>query len=115
MSIKWKIALGVVILLFIVLMQLNTQSKAKQYFEDFNSARIDGEIESVDVVMKSIGFKLIGGREFVFSPVKVDKSDSIQLFKNDAARGDKVLKEPYSDTLYLKKGNLVKKYTFIKF
>lgn len=115
MSLKTKILFWVVFLVGSILMRMNVHSKGKELLSQFIAANIDNKIESVDIVRKSTGIKLDDGREFVFAPISIGLEDSLRSFRYHAEKGDRILKKPYADTLYLIKGKSIYKYCFRKF
>ena len=101
--------------LLIVYLSIDQDQRANTHFEAFYSAEIDSKIESVRIAYKGTGMKLSDGREFIFYPFTDENLNEGNIFNYTAENGDRVLKEAYSDTLYLVKENKKLAYTFKKF
>lgn len=115
LMLKFSLALLVILLFLAVFMQFRARLKGKEFFDDFNNADIDNQIEFLRVAYKGTQVRLIDGREFVFYPITDDKLNDSKIFIYNAQRGDKVIKKAFSDTLYLQTKEGVYLYTFKKF
>lgn len=96
-------------------MQKQSRERGKSHFEAFYSAEIDSQIESVRIAYKGTGMKLVDGRTFVFYPFTDKNLNKGNIFNHTAEKGDLVLKDANSDTLYLIKRNKRLAYTFQRF
>lgn len=104
--------LGVVLVIFI---SVDQGQKANKHFEAFYSADIDSQIESVRIASKGTGMKLSDGRGFVFYPFTDQDLNEGSIFNYTTEKEDRVIKNAYSDTLYLIKNDKKLAYTFKKF
>jgi hypothetical protein len=115
----WYVVVVLILLACLVLYDISTigetKLKAKMRFDEFNQANLNGYIEGVWIENKMVGFKLINHRSYVFNPYTDKYLNEGNIFDHIAEYGNKVIKEPYSDTLYLKKDGKVYKYLFRKF
>lgn len=119
MEIKKKyiyILVAILVVLLLSASQYFARERGKEYFKQFNEAKIDNVLK-VDsyIFAKGSGIKLENGLEYVFYPYTNRKLNEGKNFNRVAKKGDKIFKEPYSDTLFLFKKNKILKYTFIKF
>lgn len=90
----------------------------KQYvknYKKFNEAKIQGKLTLVEIINHGCGFQVDGNTDiFVFYPYFNEQLNDNKDFIDIAKPGDGVIKQPYSDTLFLIKSNKIYKYTFKK-
>lgn len=116
-----KYLIKIVLILFIILIpvgiwiQYQAINKGKKHFEVFNAADIDNYIESVRIAYKGTEIKLDDGREFIFYPITDNNLNSGNIFNYTAEKGDKIVKKPYGNIVYLLKNNEKLAYKFQKF
>jgi hypothetical protein len=104
---------AVVILVIIgIWMQSKAIDNGKKHFEEFNSAEINSQIQSIRIAYKGTEMSLVDGRKFVFYPFTNKELNEGKKFSYTAQKGDFVFKPAYSDTLFLVQGDKKLAYTF---
>ncbi|WBL42315.1 hypothetical protein PBT90_16385 [Algoriphagus halophytocola] len=116
---KTLLIVGIFIIIILlpigIWMQIKAKDRGLRHFETFYSAEIDSRIESIRIAFKGTGMKLSDGREFVFYPITDQVLNDGSIFNYTAEKKNRVIKKPYSDTMYLIKNDQKLAYTFKKF
>ncbi len=108
-----KLAIMLIIPIFIIIGSKLTIDKGKQHFTQFNTANINGELASIKIAYKGVQFQLKNEKaKYVFYP-NADLLEN-KLFDDVAEKGDIVIKPAFSDTLKLVKKDKTFLYTFDK-
>jgi hypothetical protein len=95
--------------------QLQHRTGIRNY-KEFNNADIKGIIEYTKIKNQGSAIKVKGtDANYVFYPYTNEQLNGSRIFNGFAKPGDSIVKENYSDTLYLIKPNgSIYKYTFLK-
>jgi hypothetical protein len=106
---------AIVILVFTgIWMQRKAIENGKKHFEEFNSAEIDSQIQSIRIAFKGTEMSLVDGRKFVFYPISNNNLNDGIKFSYTAQKGDHVFKPAFYDTLFLVQEDKKFAYTFKK-
>lgn len=116
MSKKKMFIIGIILIVFLLAYnQYIAREKGKKNFKIFDKAKIESTLK-IDsyIISKGSGIKLEDGSEYVFYPHTDRILNKNKIFNYEAKKGDKIIKEEYSDTLLLIKQGKVLKYTFVR-
>lgn len=119
MKMKVLVYIGVVFILlaifYIYTSQKSGGKREQRFYTHFDVADINGRLEYAKIGYHGVVFKIEGIEgEFVFYPYTSNMNNN-KIFYNVASEGDLIIKPIHSDTLTLKKDNMVYLYTFQKF
>lgn len=90
------------------------QKRGELFFNQFQGANLNGEVESVGVAYHSVSLKLLNDTNtYMFNPITSELNNN-KPFQNFARRGDWVTKQPYVDTLVLRKDGRSYRYVLSK-
>ena len=108
------LAIVIVVVVYLILGVQYTDRQLKLEYEKFNNANIDGLIEYVGIKYHRIALKIENSSEFVFFANNNPKQGKGEVFEDIAAKGDRIIKPAFSDTLILLKSKVEYRYTFKK-
>lgn len=99
---KWFVvgSIAVMLVTVIIFAQIKKRAEGKRLYERFFFSDLKGKLNSVQVSVGIVYFKLDDGNEYAFSPVTSKKND-LNIFNYVAQRGDSVIKPSKSHTLKL--------------
>ncbi|KGO92287.1 hypothetical protein Q766_14110 [Flavobacterium subsaxonicum WB 4.1-42 = DSM 21790] len=118
---KWKyivVTLGaIMVIAFLASNQIEMRRRGAENFKKFEQASIKGQLDRVYYEDRCVAFTLKNGEKYVFAPFKAYRLKFFDTtynpsFNKIAAQGDSIIKQPCSDTLYLKKDTITYRFTF---
>ena len=87
--------------------------RLREWAATFNQAELHGQLSSIGIYAKGVGFKLVGDNtRYVFYPRYEEALNGNQFLPYLAAPGDSISKSAHGDTLVLVKQGQVYKYRF---